>query len=241
MSDTVNLEYQNELAGKTSPEILSWTLARFGVDNIVLATSLGAEDQVLADMLVQLAPQVTIFTLDTGRLPEETYEVLAETNKKYDRHIAVAFPDAHDIEAMVNAKGPNLFYESIENRKLCCRLRKIVPLKRMLAGKAAWLTGLRRAQSVTRDRLELIEWDQNNGLFKINPLADWSEEQVWKYIKTNNVPYNKLHDKGYPSIGCAPCTRAIAPGEDLRAGRWWWELPEHKECGLHFNKEAEPK
>ena len=145
----------------------------------------------------------------------------------------VFFPDHQKIEAMVNSKGINLFYESVENRKLCCNLRKIEPLKRAFDGLKVWICGLRREQSVTRNTMQKVEWDEANGLIKLNPLIDWSETDVWNFIQSNKIPYNPLHDKGFPSIGCLPCTRAIIPGEDIRAGRWWWENPETKECGLH--------
>jgi phosphoadenosine phosphosulfate reductase len=174
--------------------------------------------------------------LDTGRLPQETYDVIEETREKYNIEIKVMFPDLKQVEQMVNENGPNLFYESIENRKLCCRIRKVEPLKRALSELDAWICGLRAEQSPTRQKLDKVEWDENFNLIKINPLADWTQNQVWQYIKENNVPYNELHDKGYPSIGCAPCTRPIEPGENIRAGRWWWENPEHKECGLHLHK-----
>jgi phosphoadenosine phosphosulfate reductase len=155
---------------------------------------------------------------------------------RYGLQIKSFYPDTTQVEEMVNSKGIILFYESIENRKLCCHVRKIVPLRRALTGMDAWITGLRREQSVTRTDLKIVEWDAGNGLIKINPLLEWSEEQVWDFIKNNSIPYNKLHDQGFPSIGCQPCTRAIEKGEDLRAGRWWWELPESKECGLHGKK-----
>lgn len=203
---------------------------------IALSSSYGAEDQVLTDMLVKIDPMVKIFSLDTGRLPEETYALMEQTNRKYGIKVDVYHPDAAEIEALYAKQGINGFRESIENRKECCHVRKIKPLRRALEGLDVWITGLRRSQSPTRETMKLIEWDEANGLIKLNPLIEWDEEKVWDYIKTNNVPYNVLHDQGYPSIGCAPCTRAIREGEDLRAGRWWWENPEHKECGLHLNR-----
>ena len=202
-------------------------------DRVALASSLGAEDQVLTDMILSIKPDARIFVLDTGRLHPETYDLMAATIKKYHMCYEVFFPDARDVEEMESECGPNLFYESTENRKRCCNVRKVKPLRRVLSTLDAWITGLRREQAVTRGSVEKVEWDEGNGLIKISPLADWSEKDVWEYIKAHAIPYNKLHDEGYPSIGCAPCTRAIKPGEDLRAGRWWWETPEQKECGLH--------
>ncbi len=211
--------------------LLAYAFKRFG-GRVALASSFGTEDQVLTDMLAKAAPRLHVFTLDTGRLPQETYDLIDATRKKYGIEIEVLFPERADVEELVR-RGVNLFYESVENRKACCHVRKVVPLRRKLATLDAWITGLRKEQAVTRHEIAPAEWDEANGLFKINPLADWSADQVWDYIKLHNVPYNALHDQGYPSIGCAPCTRAVLPGQDLRAGRWWWELPEHKECGLH--------
>ena len=186
---------------------------------------------------MKLEPGIRILTLDTGRLNEETYEVMDAVRCKYGVTIESYFPNAHDVEDLERTKGFYSFRESVENRKECCGIRKVEPLRRALKGLDAWITGLRRAQSVTRTDLQKIELDEAHpGLYKINPLADWSEKDVWGYIKKNEVPYNRLHDAGYPSIGCAPCTRAVKPGEDIRAGRWWWENPEHKECGIHGPK-----
>jgi phosphoadenosine phosphosulfate reductase len=212
--------------------LLAHVVKHFG-DRVALASSLGAEDQVLTDMLCRISPQARIFTLDTGRLPQETYDLIDATRKRYGIQIEVLFPDRTDVEELVSRRGVNLFHASVEDRKACCHARKVIPLRRKLATLDAWITGLRREQSVTRQEIAVVEWDETNGLFKFNPLLDWTTEQVWDYIRRHGVPYNKLHDRGYPSIGCAPCTRAVAPGEDLRAGRWWWEQPEHKECGLH--------
>jgi phosphoadenosine phosphosulfate reductase len=203
---------------------------------IRFASSMGAEDQVLTHMLAQVNPDFSIFTLDTGRMFYETYELIEKTEARYGIKIEIYFPDTQNVEKMVSEKGINLFYQSIENRKLCCGIRKIEPLQRALRGLDAWVTGLRRAQSPTRKDMTPVEWDEGNKLIKINPLYNWSEGQVWEYIKSNKIPYNTLHDKGFPSIGCQPCTRAIQPGEDLRNGRWWWEKPETKECGLHARK-----
>ena len=205
-------------------------------DRIALASSLGAEDQALTHLILSIKPDARIFVLDTGRLHEETYDVMDRTMQHYGMRYDVAFPNAADIEPLIGDRGPNLFYDSIENRKACCEARKVKPLRRILSTLDVWITGLRKAQSVTRSGLGRIEWDDANGLIKLNPLADWSEEQVWAFIRENDIPYNRLHDVGYPSIGCSPCTRAASSGEDIRAGRWWWEEPEHKECGLHFSE-----
>ncbi len=199
----------------------------------VLATSYGAEDMVLTDLICKHAPQIDIFTLDTGRLPKETYELMQTVKNHYQREVQVYYPDTAKIETFVTHNGPNAFYDSVEMRKTCCGIRKVEPLGRALAGKKAWLTGMRRSQSVTRNELPVSEWDADHELQKFSPLTDWSNGEVWKYLPAFAVPYNKLHDEGYASIGCAPCTRAITPGEDIRAGRWWWENPESKECGLH--------
>jgi len=245
MSDENHHTPVTELAQATSgldaQQLLAHVLERFG-DQVALASSLGAEDQVLTDILCKISDKPRIFTLDTGRLPEETYETITATRQKYGVAIDILFPDWQQVEAMVNAHGPNLFYESVEARQRCCRIRKIEPLKRMLSGLQGWICGLREEQSMTRTGLQRIEWDETFDVLKIAPLADWTTQQVWDYIKANDVPYNKLHDQGYPSIGCAPCTRAVADGEDIRSGRWWWEQPEHKECGLHWdNRDNEDK
>jgi phosphoadenosine phosphosulfate reductase len=203
---------------------------------VIFATSLGEEDQVITEMIAKTAPGIEIFTLDTGRLFAETYDLMAKNQKKYDKiKFKIYYPDTKRVEEMVRAKGINLFYESVENRKLCCHVRKVEPLQRALADKEAWIVGLRREQSETRTSLEPVEWDGANKRIKFNPLYNWSLEQVRDYIKKNNVDISPLHAKGFVSIGCAPCTRAIKPGEDIRAGRWWWEEPEQKECGLHNN------
>lgn len=221
-----------KLKGKTNDEILRWFLYEFK-GRIVLSSSLGAEDQVLTDMVVKIAPETRIFTLDTGRLFYETYELIEKTCLRYKIKMEVYSPNSEQVEAMVTQKGINLFYHSIENRKECCNIRKIIPLRRAFNGAEVWICGLRKDQSVTRSEVEMVEWDDSNGMIKLNPLIDWTEKQVWDYIKENGVPYNTLHDKGYPSIGCQPCTREIFPGEDIRAGRWWWENADSKECGLH--------
>jgi phosphoadenosine phosphosulfate reductase len=225
-------ELNGRCKGKSAFEITELAIREFG-DKIALASSLGAEDQVLTHIIVRINPAVRIFTLDTGRMFSETYDLIERTNRQYGINIEVFFPDHTRVEEMVREKGINLFYESIENRKLCCGIRKMEPLRRAFGGLNAWICGLRREQSVTRFSVEAVEWDEGNGLVKVNPLAEWNEKQLWDYIKDEQIPYNALHDKGFPSIGCMPCTRAVRPGEDIRAGRWWWEEPEKKECGLH--------
>ena len=217
-------------------EILKVMLDRYG-DKIALASSLGAEDQVLTDMILKIDKNSNIFTLDTGRLPKETYALMEAVNQKYKIKLKVFFPNTQVVENLVNQKGMFSFYESIKNRKECCYIRKMEPLKRALNGLEVWITGLRSAQSITRSACEIVEFDEVNNLIKLNPLINWSEDDVWEYIKEHHVPYNKLHDKRYPSIGCEPCTRAVENSLDIRAGRWWWENPEHKECGLHIKKE----
>jgi phosphoadenosine phosphosulfate reductase len=197
------------------------------------ANSLGAEDMVLTDLIVKAGLPIEIFSLDTGRLPAETYDLMAAVDAHYGLKLKVYFPQAEAVETLVRNHGINPFYDSVTLRKACCHARKVEPLRRALAGKRAWITGLRAQQATTRSGLPVQEYDDGNGLEKFNPLADWSEREVWTYLKQHAVPYNALHDKFYPSIGCAPCTRAITPGEDVRAGRWWWETPESKECGLH--------
>ncbi len=200
------------------------------------ANSLGAEDMVLTDLIVKAKLEIEIFSLDTGRLPLETYDLMAKVQEHYGLKLTVFTPRAELLEPFVRENGINAFYDSVEMRKGCCHVRKVEPLQRALAGRKAWITGMRAQQSATRDGLPVRAFDAGNGLEKFNPLADWSENEVWAYIKQHGVPYNALHDKFYPSIGCAPCTRAVTPGEDIRAGRWWWENPETKECGLHVNK-----
>jgi phosphoadenosine phosphosulfate reductase len=197
------------------------------------ACSFGVEDMVLLDLIARHAPGIQVFTLDTGRLPDETHSLLDRVRENYTVPIRVYFPDAELVEQWVEQNGPNGFYRSQSQRKQCCEIRKVLPLRRALNGKESWVTGLRREQSTARGNLQVQEWDDGNGLKKFNPLIDWSLEDVWAYVKENNVPYNALHDRGYPSIGCAPCTRAVEAGQDIRAGRWWWEDASAKECGLH--------
>jgi phosphoadenosine phosphosulfate reductase len=201
--------------------------------SLVMASSLGAEDMVLTDLILKQNLPIQIFTLDTGRLNEQTLRVLARVKEHYAVAIQVYFPESAGVESLVMAQGINGFYESVEARKACCRVRKVLPLKRALTGRRAWITGLRREQSPTRSDLAIEAWDEDHQLAKWSPLADWTEAEVWAYIKAHKVPYNALHDQGFLSIGCAPCTRAVQEGEDARAGRWWWEHPDSKECGLH--------
>ncbi|TSA26690.1 MAG: phosphoadenylyl-sulfate reductase [Bacteroidetes bacterium] len=225
--------YSQEVVSLPPDALIGFFLERHP-GKVAFSSSLGAEDQVLTHMLAATGNSVKLFTLDTGRLFQETYELLDSTIQRYQLPIEVYFPHTRQVENMVNEHGINLFYQSIENRKLCCHIRKIEPLKRALEGMEIWISGIRREQSVTRVDTPSIEWDADLGLIKVHPLIDWKDEDVWHYIREHKVPYNTLHDKGYPSIGCLPCTRAILPGEDVRAGRWWWELPDLKECGLHI-------
>jgi len=224
---------QDRFRNASAQELLAWAGEAFPEGRLALANSFGVEDMVLMHLLSTEAPSVPVFTLDTGRVFQETYDLWEEANRKYKKEIEPLFPDRKAVEELLTQKGPNSFYLSVENRKECCRIRKIEPLQRKLSTLDGWITGLRREQSVTRTAVEKIEWDQVNGLVKLNPLADWSEQDCWDFVKENRVPVNRLHKKGFPSIGCQPCTRAIKEGEDIRAGRWWWENPESKECGLH--------
>lgn len=225
-------QWNEEFRSQSPVDILQFFLARFK-NKIAFSTSLGIEDQVLTKMIAETDPNAKIFTLDTGRLFPETYDLISTTSNKYKIKINVFFPDSGEVEQMVNEKGINLFYDSVENRKLCCYVRKLRPIERAIEGLDAWITGIRRDQSVTRNDLQLVQWDDNNELLKINPLINWTEQEVLDYIDAYHIPYNPLHKKGFASIGCQPCTRAIETGEGVRAGRWWWENPETKECGLH--------
>jgi phosphoadenosine phosphosulfate reductase len=226
----------DEMEMKSAHNILKWAIDTYGL-RIGLASSFGAEDLALIDMMVKINKEKTkVFTLDTGRLNQETYDVIDEIRRKYGIQIIVYFPEQNEVEQMVRIKGMNLMYESVENRKLCCEIRKVHPLNRALYNLDGWITGLRREQTIMRSDVKKIEIDySHDNIVKVNPLADWTHEMVWDYIHKNNVPYNKLHDIGYPSIGCEPCTRAVNPKEDPRSGRWWWENAAHKECGLHWD------
>ena len=229
------------LVNAPAAEVLAWAEARFGAD-AAIASSFAVEDVVLIDLAARHAPSLRLFTLDTGRLHPETYQVMEAVRRRYRRPIEAFFPERAQVEALVREKGFFSFRESIDERRQCCFIRKVEPLGRALWGRAAWATGLRREQSVTRTAVELLERDlAHGGIVKLNPLAAWTEAQVWSYAREQRLPLNALHERGFPSIGCAPCTRAVAPGEDARAGRWWWESPQHKECGLHLRSGDTPR
>ena len=215
-------------------------LAQAFPGKVTFSTSFSYEDQIITDLIQKHAPEVSVFTLDTGRLFPETYSVWSRTNDRYGIHVTPFYPDTEAIQTFVSANGPNAFYESLDLRKGCCFIRKVEPLRRALAPNAVWITGLRAEHSASRQSLDVIEWDEANQIIKYNPLLHWSFEKVLEYINEHNVPYNSLHDKGFVSIGCAPCTRAIKPGEDFRAGRWWWEDESKKECGLHVHGSQNP-
>ncbi|HEY6483594.1 MAG TPA: phosphoadenylyl-sulfate reductase [Steroidobacteraceae bacterium] len=210
---------------------LSAAVAAHG--RVVYSNSLGAEAMVLTDIIWTHVPEIDIFTIDTGRLPEETYELLERLQRRYQRNLRVVHPDARALEDLVQSQGVNGFYHSLEARLACCRIRKVEPFRRAIAGYEAWVTGVRREQSAARAAARPLEWDGEYGLYKLSPLLEWNEQQIWQYIQVRRLPYNRLHDRQFPSIGCSPCTRAIQPGESRRAGRWWWEQSETRECGLH--------
>ena len=226
--DNLNTKF----ADVSAQELLQSFMSQYGV-RLALSSSLSIEDQTLTDMMLRIDPQANIFTLDTGRLFPETYELIDRTNEHYKVKLKVYCPQTESLQQFVATEGINPFYESIEKRHACCEVRKLEPLRRAFRDLDVWVCGLRSAQSVTRSDMRLIEWDERHGLLKINPLIHWTELQVWDYIRENRVPYNRLHDKGFPSIGCEPCTRAVRRIDDVRAGRWWWESPDHRECGLH--------
>jgi len=226
--------FNSALAGLSAAERLALIAAQFR-EGVVFSTSLGQEDQVITHMIARQHLPIQIFTLDTGRLFQETYDLLDRTIARYKLPIKAYFPNTAQVEKLLLEKGPNSFYESVENRKECCFIRKVEPLNRALKEARVWITGLRAEQSENRHALPFAEWDESRQLVKVNPLLDWTYEQMISYIDQENIPYNALHNKGFPSIGCAPCTRAIEPGEDIRAGRWWWEQSK-KECGLHQEK-----
>lgn len=228
-------KYNAELSGKTIVEKLQY-LAGQHPGKVVFTTSFGYEDQVITDFIFKNDIDIKVVTLDTGRIFPETYKVYRSTVERYNKAIKAYFPPTTEVENLLDEKGPFSFYESLENRKECCYIRKVIPLKRALAGNTIWITGLRAAQSNNRSSMLHFELDEGNGIVKFNPLMEWSLEQCIDYVKQNNVPYNVLHDKGFVSIGCEPCTRAINPGDDFRAGRWWWEQGSGKECGLHSLK-----
>ncbi|MCY4378844.1 MAG: phosphoadenylyl-sulfate reductase [Candidatus Dadabacteria bacterium] len=235
--DVKNLNREFE---QSSPEdILAWVSKDLG-RSVALATSFQVQGMVLVDMFAKTDPGARIFTLDTGRLHSHTYDVMDRTREKYNINIEVLFPDTAEVEEMVTSRGVNLFYKSVENRRLCCQVRKTNPLNGYLKTLDAWITSIRADQTEQRAESSKFEIDYLHGkMLKINPILDWTADQVWDYVRKNDVPYNKLHDMGYPSIGCAPCTRAIEEGEDPRAGRWWWEQGSDKECGIHFSHEPQ--
>lgn len=232
----LNESQRAELERKTQAAVLLLQRIARDFSPAVLASSMGAEDMVLTDLIRRNGIDIDIFTLDTGRLPPETYALMEQVEKRYTFKPLTYYPRHDLVEAYVRHHGINGFYDSVELRKACCHARKVEPLSRALTGRKAWVTGLRAAQASTRTTLAEQEFDVGNGLEKFSPLAAWSEKETWAYLRDHDVPYNALHDNFYPSIGCQPCTRAISPGEDVRAGRWWWENPESKECGLHVRK-----
>jgi phosphoadenosine phosphosulfate reductase len=211
-------------------EVLRAAVSDYGT--VVYSNSLGAESMVLTDLIWTQVPEIGIFTLDTGRLPEETYNLIERLERRYNRRMRVYYPDPATLEALVAKNGINGFYNGVEQRISCCHVRKVEPFRRAVQGAGAWVTGVRHEQSATRAMAKAVDFDAANGLAKISPILDWTNDDVWTYIRARKLPYNPLHDKGYPSIGCAPCTRAVEPGADSRSGRWWWENSDSKECGL---------
>ncbi len=225
---------QNNSSSLSIPDILQQLPVLFP-GKVTFSTSFSNEDQVITDLINKSTKGISLFTLDTGRLYPETYSTWSRTLEKYQARIKAFYPDKKQLQVYVSDNGPNAFYTSVELRKKCCYIRKVVPLKKALEDKAIWITGLRAEHSPARETLTVFEWDEANQVIKYNPLLNWTTAEVKDYIRINQVPYNPLHDKGFESIGCAPCTRAIQPGEDFRAGRWWWEDNEKKECGLHVH------
>lgn len=240
MTAPVDIQKINTQAQGFQPEEVIRLAYREFRDGLTFASSLGEEDQVLLDMISRTHPDIEVFTLDTGRLFQETYDLMEKNKKRYAVPFSIYYPDSEAVEDMVAAHGINLFYESVANRKLCCRVRKVQPLQRALKGKTAWITGLRRGQSITRSQSDFFEWDESNHRVKVNPLVFWSIDDVHTYITTHAVDVSPMHSRGFVSIGCACCTRAVKPGEDIRAGRWWWEQPEQRECGLHNHLTTNP-
>lgn len=235
--DVYDVVATGELEDKGAGEILSWAIGNFH-PRLSLSCSFGnPEGLVLLDMMHRLEPTSRVYTLDTGRLHPATHDLIDRVRDRYDKEIEVVFPEAEAVQEMVRSHGQNLFYESLEKRRLCCRVRKVEPNQRYLADLDAHVTGLRRGQNVTRTETPKVELGEDGRLVKINPLADWSTDDVWAYVREHNVPVNRLHHEGFPTVGCGPCTRAIQPDEDPRAGRWWWENAETKECGLHVGEE----
>jgi len=233
MNSDLYRQLREQTASTDAAGIIVGAIAHTGEGRIVLASSCSIEDQVLTHLLCKAVVKPRIFTLDTGRLFPETYDTMERTMERYGFRYESAVPDTRELENLLAANGPNLFYRSIELRHECCRVRKVEPLRRVLSTADAWMCGLRQEQAVTRTNLSAIEQDVGNDTIKINPLWNWTETQVWQFVKEHDIPYNQLHDQGFRSIGCQPCTRAIGTNDDVRAGRWWWEEPEHRECGLH--------
>ena len=232
LNEDLALQLDRETSGYGIQDTLRY-LSRHFQGEIAFSTSFGQEDQIITDMIFTADLPILVFTLDTGRHFEETYKVMNKTLSKYNKKIKVCFPDKDQVEKLMTQKGPYSFYESVENRKECCHIRKVEPLQKILSQTSCWITGLRASQSDARHTLKRISYDATNQVIKYNPLLEWSADEVNDYLKLNHIPYNMLHDKGFLSIGCAPCTRAVNPGEDIRAGRWWWENNTTKECGLH--------
>lgn len=233
MEKSITDSILKSIAGRNTEEALSLLSKNFP-NKIIFSTSFGLEDQAITHIIFSKNIPIKIFTLDTGRLFPETYSVWSRTKEIYNKNISSYSPYTETIQNLVSEKGPNSFYESVENRQECCYIRKVEPLKRALKGNEIWVTGIRKEQSASRNNLSPVEWDENNHIIKYHPLFDWSFEEVKSFISKNHVPYNPLHDKGFPSIGCQPCTRAVKPGDDPRSGRWWWEDATKKECGLHI-------
>lgn len=227
--EKLNAQFENS----SSPEIIEFLVRNHGT-RLLLTSTFAHESQALTHMLLQFTNAPKIVFLDTGRMFQETFEAMSETQKALGVSIEYVFPEKAAVETMVREKGPNLFYENVENRKLCCEIRKVQPMKAILKNYDVWLSGLRREQTETRKNLKTFEYDESNNIIKAYPILNWSDDELVTYVKKHNLPYNKLHDVGYPSIGCAPCTRPVRPGEAMRSGRWWWESEEQKECGLHW-------
>jgi thioredoxin-dependent adenylylsulfate APS reductase len=242
LADSLRAEIEGGDLERLDPQaLLAWGIQRFH-PRLVLSCSFGApEGLVLLDLMHRIEPASRVFVLDTGRLPQATHDLIDRVRERYGKEIEVVFPDPRAVQEMVRRHGQNLFFESVEKRQLCCRLRKVEPMRRYFAEARvdAWVAGLRREQSVTRQDARKVEIDATHGLVKLNPLVDWTDQQVWEYVREHNVPVNRLHREGYPSVGCDPCSRAIRPGEDPRAGRWWWENPDTKECGIHVEEESD--
>lgn len=228
------LEMNNFLESKSPKEIIEYAVNLLGVEKVTTASSLSIEDQMLTHLAININKESRVFVLDTGRHFQSTYDVMDETQRKYRFKYEIYFPDTRELEDFVRNYGPNTFYIDVENRKKCCAIRKTKPLKRALENVDAWIVGLRREQGVTRTNVPIVDYDEVHGILKFSPLAKLTEEEVWTYIKENKIPFSELYNKGFRSIGCEPCTRAVKEGEDIRAGRWWWENPESKECGLHL-------